>query len=231
MCHHVSTCVIPAMTFTITVLAGLSIRLADQPNSCVVSNQHSELPLSLKLAIYLPHSLSSHTPTSPRASPPTASTAVLSTYWEFALTLELQVYSYTGVLIYILLTLLISVQQQIHVCLNSSDNSCHLLRQWTTAGQEAQPILLYNRAAADLPGQKCCRSKPQSLFVAGSPGASVALRLLKERADSAEARANSATRQIAELKASLQVNQALSFPWPVTDPYHLLVSLLPLAVQ
>lgn len=46
-------------------------------------------------------------------------------------------------------------------------------------------------------------------FVAGSPGASVALRLLKERADSAEARAASATRQIAELKASLQVNQAL----------------------
>ena len=44
---------------------------------------------------------------------------------------------------------------------------------------------------------------------AGSPGASVALRLLKERADSAEARAASATRQIAELKASLQVNQAL----------------------
>ena len=47
-------------------------------------------------------------------------------------------------------------------------------------------------------------------FDAGSPGASVALRLLKERADSAETRANSATRQVAELKASLQVKQALS---------------------
>lgn len=46
--------------------------------------------------------------------------------------------------------------------------------------------------------------------VAGSPGASVALRLLKERADSAEARAASATRQVAELKASLQVIQDLS---------------------
>ncbi|KAL0022870.1 hypothetical protein WJX77_001841 [Trebouxia sp. C0004] len=39
----------------------------------------------------------------------------------------------------------------------------------------------------------------------GSAGATVALRLLKERADSAEARAAAALRQVAELKASLQV--------------------------
>ncbi|KAL0022501.1 hypothetical protein WJX79_002808 [Trebouxia sp. C0005] len=38
----------------------------------------------------------------------------------------------------------------------------------------------------------------------GSAGATVALRLLKERADSAEARAAAALRQVAELKASLQ---------------------------
>ena len=44
--------------------------------------------------------------------------------------------------------------------------------------------------------------------VAGSGGASVALRLLKERADSAEAQAASAVRQVAELKASLQVKLA-----------------------
>ncbi|KAL3134404.1 hypothetical protein ABBQ38_006466 [Trebouxia sp. C0009 RCD-2024] len=41
----------------------------------------------------------------------------------------------------------------------------------------------------------------------GCPGATVALTLLKERADLAEARAASATGQIAELKACLQVNQ------------------------
>ena len=46
-------------------------------------------------------------------------------------------------------------------------------------------------------------------IAAGSPGATVALRLLKERADSAEARAASATKQIAELKASLQVKRVL----------------------
>ena len=40
---------------------------------------------------------------------------------------------------------------------------------------------------------------------AGSQGANVALRLLKERADTAEARAASAVKQISELKASLQV--------------------------
>lgn len=57
--------------------------------------------------------------------------------------------------------------------------------------------------------RKFCGELEAPHFVAGSPGASVALRLLKERADSAEARAASATRQIAELKASLQVTQAL----------------------
>ena len=41
---------------------------------------------------------------------------------------------------------------------------------------------------------------------AGSAGATVALRLLKERADSAEVRAAAAMRQVAELKASLDVN-------------------------
>lgn len=40
----------------------------------------------------------------------------------------------------------------------------------------------------------------------GSAGAAVALKLLKERADSAEALAAAATRQVAELKASLQVD-------------------------
>ena len=44
------------------------------------------------------------------------------------------------------------------------------------------------------------------LAYTGSAGATVALRLLKERADSAEARAVAAVRQVAELKASLQVN-------------------------
>ncbi len=43
------------------------------------------------------------------------------------------------------------------------------------------------------------------LACTGSAGATVALRLLKERADSAEARASAALRQVAELKASLQV--------------------------
>ena len=43
------------------------------------------------------------------------------------------------------------------------------------------------------------------LAYTGSAGATVALRLLKERADSAEARAAAALRQVAELKASLQV--------------------------
>jgi len=43
------------------------------------------------------------------------------------------------------------------------------------------------------------------LACTGSAGATVALRLLKERADSAEARAAAALRQVAELKASLQV--------------------------
>ena len=43
------------------------------------------------------------------------------------------------------------------------------------------------------------------LACTGSAGAAVALRLLKERADSAEARAAAALRQVAELKASLQV--------------------------
>lgn len=50
--------------------------------------------------------------------------------------------------------------------------------------------------------------KPASV-AAGSPGATVALRLLKERADSAETRAAAAARQIAELKASLQVKQVV----------------------
>lgn len=54
----------------------------------------------------------------------------------------------------------------------------------------------------------CCKVELASVG-AGSPGATVALRLLKERADSAEARAAAAARQIAELKASLQVTQVL----------------------
>ena len=48
------------------------------------------------------------------------------------------------------------------------------------------------------------------LTCTGSAGATVALRLLKERADSAEARAAAALRQVAELKASLQVKDPLN---------------------
>lgn len=44
------------------------------------------------------------------------------------------------------------------------------------------------------------------LAYTGSAGAAIALKLLKERADSAEALAAAATRQVAELKASLQVD-------------------------
>lgn len=44
-----------------------------------------------------------------------------------------------------------------------------------------------------------------SACAAGTQGANVALRLLKERADSAEARAAAALKQISNLKASLQV--------------------------
>ena len=44
------------------------------------------------------------------------------------------------------------------------------------------------------------------LAYTGSAGAAVALKLLKERADSAEALAAAATRQVADLKSSLQVD-------------------------
>ena len=47
-----------------------------------------------------------------------------------------------------------------------------------------------------------------ALCVAGSQGAHVAMRLLKERADTAEARAAAAVRQASELKASLQLTAA-----------------------
>lgn len=48
----------------------------------------------------------------------------------------------------------------------------------------------------------------------------MALRLLKERADTAEARAASAVKQISELKASLQVLQFTMYTRPL-DAIHL----------
>ena len=98
--------------------------------------------------------------------------------------------------------------------INSSDTSRYLLKAIVASKQETHLRLHRNPAWPNLLETFLAKTvgklKTSAQFVAGSPGASVALRLLKERADSAEARAAAATRQVAELKASLQVKQALS---------------------